>query len=95
MTSDKFFNRFQEDLQKLVRDYIFTIDSLKDDDDLSKRFFTKKENYLQIFDYKETEHDVIVTYQIFQTSPNNISLEKPVTTTISKFHLLAVSYFKN
>lgn len=88
-----FFTQHKEDIQKIVRNYIFLIDKKKSDDDYTKMNFDKEYNFLEILDYKDVDDNIIVTYQI-SDKLSNTPIEPPVTATISKFNLLMVNMFK-
>lgn len=91
MDNNYFFKAFEKDIQKMVRNYIFELDSLKGPDSF---YFDKLYDYVKIYNYEETENYIIVTYQIYDkdTQKSKNIFPEPVEMKISKFHLLVTNF---
>lgn len=85
-----FFETFKEDIQKMVRNYIFELDNLRGDSSYS---LDKKYDYVEIYDFKETDNSLILTYRIFDKETKSPRFfDTPVEIKISKFHLLVTNF---
>lgn len=98
MDTNYFFKIFKNDIEKLVRNYIFELDSKLSDDDINKFHFDKEWDYVKVYSIKYNITNLHITYQIFDRLTNNPKIfNEPVEMVIDKmdFTMLNLIYLQN
>jgi len=83
---------FKEPLEKMVRNYIFSLDELLDDSDSSKMCFDKKYDFVKLHECLQLKEYIKVKYQIVDSVGKVKFFKEPVYITIPYLYLFAANY---